>query len=58
MAASKRLLNETRRAKPRQAFALERKLQKAMFKAPNTAIARKAGMAKTEPEFGPRSFGR
>ncbi|MCL3838083.1 crotonase/enoyl-CoA hydratase family protein [Aeromicrobium duanguangcaii] len=57
VAASKRLLNETRRAQPRRAFSLERKLQRAMFKSPNTAIARKAGMAKTEPEFGPRTFG-
>ena len=55
---SKRLLNETRRATPRRAFALERKLQKAMFKSPNTAIARQAGMAKQQPEFGPRTFGR
>lgn len=58
VAASKRLLNETRRAKPRQAFALERKLGKAMMKSPNTAVARQAGIAKTEPEFGPRTFGR
>ena len=58
VAASKKLLNETRRAQPRRAFKLERQLQKAMFKAPNTAVARKAGMAKTDPEFGPRTFGR
>ncbi|MFS0885850.1 crotonase/enoyl-CoA hydratase family protein [Aeromicrobium sp. 179-A 4D2 NHS] len=58
VAASKRLLNETRRATPRRAFALERKLQKAMFKSPNTAIAREAGMTKSQPEFGPRTFGR
>ncbi|WP_286930770.1 MULTISPECIES: crotonase/enoyl-CoA hydratase family protein [Aeromicrobium] len=58
VAASKRLLNETRLAKPRRAFALERKYQRAMLKSPNTDVARKAGMAKTEPEFGPRRFGR
>lgn len=58
VAASKRLLNETRGARPRRAFALERKLQKAMFKSPNTAIAREAGMSRSEPEFGPRTFGR
>ncbi len=56
VAASKRLLHETRLAKPRRAFALERKYQRAMFKSPNTAIARKAGMARTQPEFGPRTF--
>ncbi len=58
VAASKKLLNETRRASPRRAFRLERRLQAAMFKSPNTAIARKAGSAKIDPEFGPRTFGR
>ncbi len=58
VAASKRLMNETRGASVRRAFALERKYQRAMFKSPNTAIARKAGMAKTEPEFEQRHFGR
>lgn len=58
VAASKRLINKTRRGSVRQAFRLERRLQQKMFKSPNTAIARKAGMSKTEPEFGPRTFGR
>lgn len=58
VAASKKLLNQTRRGSVRRAFALERRFQSAMFKAPNTAIARKAGAARTEPEFGPRTFGR
>lgn len=58
VAASKKLLNETRRSRPRRAFRLERRLQAAMFKAPNTAAARKAGMTKSDPEFGPRTFGR
>lgn len=58
VAASKLLLNRNRRGSVRRAFALERRLQSAMFKSPNTAIARKAGMTSTEPQFGPRTFGR
>jgi len=57
VAASKRLLNETRRGSVRHALAIERRLQRAMFASPNTAIAREAGLARTEPRFGPRTFG-
>ncbi|RYY44043.1 MAG: enoyl-CoA hydratase, partial [Actinomycetales bacterium] len=28
-----------------------------MFRSPNTAIARRAGMKRETPEFGPRTFG-
>jgi enoyl-CoA hydratase/carnithine racemase len=55
--ATKQLVYGTRRGGLRQAYRLERKLQSAMFKARNTAIARKAGTAKQTPVFGPRSFG-
>ncbi len=58
VAASKLLLNQNRRGSVRRAFRLERRLQSAMFKSANTKIARKAGMSKTEPQFGPRTFGR
>lgn len=57
VAASKRLLDQTRRSAPRRAFRIERALQRAMLRSPNTAIARKAGTEKTEPTFGPRTFG-
>jgi enoyl-CoA hydratase/carnithine racemase len=56
VAASKRLMHANRRGSVRQAFRLERRLQSAMFKARNTAIARKAGAARTAPVFEPRSF--
>lgn len=55
VAATKRLVLQTRRGSVREAFRLERRLQSRMFKSPNTAIARKAGSAGTEPEFGPRT---
>jgi enoyl-CoA hydratase/carnithine racemase len=57
VAATKKLLYANRHGSVRQAFRLERRLQSAMFKAKNTAIARKAGMSKQKPEFGPRTFG-
>ncbi|MET0447087.1 MAG: enoyl-CoA hydratase-related protein, partial [Aeromicrobium sp.] len=57
VAATKRLIHGTRRGTPRTAYRLERKLQSALFKAGNTAIARKAGMSKEKPVFGPRTFG-
>ncbi|MCW2825488.1 MAG: crotonase/enoyl-CoA hydratase family protein [Aeromicrobium sp.] len=57
VAATKRLMYATRRGSVRSAYRLERKLQAIMFKARNTAIARKAGTAKETPVFGPRSFG-
>ncbi|MCD9199433.1 crotonase/enoyl-CoA hydratase family protein [Aeromicrobium wangtongii] len=58
VAATKQLVYGTRRGSLRKTYRLERKLQSAMFKASNTAIARKAGAAKTKPVFGPRTFGR
>ncbi len=57
VAASKKLLNRSRRGGLRGAFGRERLYQLRMFRSPNTAIARKAGMAKSEPEFRPRKFG-
>ena len=57
VAATKRLMYGTRRGSLRAAYRIERHLQARMFKARNTAIARKAGMAKQAPEFGPRTFG-
>lgn len=61
VAATKKLLNETRRSRPRRAFHIERTLQLTMFLAKNTGIARKANFAKAQPdsvgpEFLPRSF--
>jgi enoyl-CoA hydratase/carnithine racemase len=57
VAATKRLVYATRRGSARRAYRLERTLQSAMFKARNTAVARKAGLARQQPEFGPRTFG-
>ncbi|MET0469186.1 MAG: crotonase/enoyl-CoA hydratase family protein [Aeromicrobium sp.] len=56
VAATKRLVYGTRRGTVRTSYRLERKLQSALFKARNTAIARKAGMSKETPVFGPRSL--
>jgi enoyl-CoA hydratase/carnithine racemase len=55
VAATKRLVYGTRRGSLRAAYRLERSLQSALFKARNTAIARKAGAAKESPVFGPRT---
>ena len=57
VAATKRLVYATRRGSVRRSYRLERRLQSAMFAARNTAIARRAGMAKETPQFGPRTFG-
>lgn len=57
VAATKRLVYGTRRGTLRAAYRLERRLQSALFKAANTAIARKAGMSKETPVFEPRTFG-
>lgn len=57
VAASKKLLNEIRLGGLGAAFRRERMYQLKMFRSPNTAKARKAGMTGTEPEFGPRTFG-
>jgi len=58
VAASKALLNHTRHASPRRAFAVERRLQLAMLLAKNTAVARAANVRKEKPAFGERRFGR
>ncbi len=57
VAATKRLVLATRRGSVRRAFRLERRLQSAMFKSPNTKIARKAGADGSEPTFGRRTVG-
>jgi len=57
VAATKQLVYGTRRGALRPTYRLERRLQKAMFKARNTSIARKAGTEKERPVFGPRTFG-
>jgi enoyl-CoA hydratase/carnithine racemase len=57
VAASKKLLNRSRRGGLRGAFARERRYQFRMFRSPNTKAARKAGMKRTDPEYGPRTFG-
>jgi enoyl-CoA hydratase/carnithine racemase len=57
VAASKRLLNLSRRGGLRRAFSRERRYQLRMFRSPNTAIARKAGMERTEAKYKPRRFG-
>jgi enoyl-CoA hydratase/carnithine racemase len=56
VSASKKLLNRSRRGGLRGAFRRERRYQLRMFRSPNTKVARKAGMTKTEPNFGPRRF--
>lgn len=57
VAATKELMYATRHGSLRSAYRLERRLQSIMFKARNTAIARKAGAARETPVFGPRSYG-
>ena len=57
VAATKKLLNRSRRGGLRGAFARERRYQFRMFRSPNTTAARKAGMKRVDPEFGPRTFG-
>jgi enoyl-CoA hydratase/carnithine racemase len=56
VAASKKLLNRSRRGGLRGAFGRERRYQLRMFRSANTKIARKAGMSRTEPDFRPRTF--
>ncbi|MFC4602948.1 crotonase/enoyl-CoA hydratase family protein [Rhodococcus kronopolitis] len=58
VAASKKLLNETRGGRPRRAFRIERRLQFAMLRSANAKIARTANFAKRDPEFGPRKWRR
>lgn len=57
VAATKKLFNEVRWGGVRSAFRRERLYQLRMFRSPNTAIARRAGMKREQPEFGPRRFG-
>jgi enoyl-CoA hydratase/carnithine racemase len=54
LAAAKRLFNETWTASPRRTFARERLEQLLLLVNANTAAARKAALAKTTPQFGPR----
>ena len=56
VAASKRLLNQSRWGSVRSAFGRERRFQLAMFRTKNAAAARKAGMKGEPPSFGPRVF--
>lgn len=56
VAATKKLMYANRHGSVRRAMRRERRLQAAMLKSPNTAIARKAGQAKQAPGFGPRTF--
>ncbi|KAA1419785.1 crotonase/enoyl-CoA hydratase family protein [Mumia zhuanghuii] len=58
VAASKVLLNRTRHASPRRAFAVERRLQLAMLLSKNAAIARAANARHEAPQFLARAFGR
>jgi enoyl-CoA hydratase/carnithine racemase len=57
VAATKRLIYDNRHSSLRKAYRRERRLQAAMFKSRNTAIARQAGLAKETPAFGPRTYG-
>lgn len=56
VAASKKLLNRSRRGGLRGAFGRERRYQLRMLRSANAKIARKAGMDRTEPTFKPRTF--
>lgn len=58
VAASKELMDRVRRMSVRRAFSLERRLQLAMLRSPNTKIAQSAGKKKTEPKFKKRTFSR
>ncbi len=58
VAAGKRLLNGVRLGSLAGAFRRERLYQLRMFRSPNTTAARKAGLRKEPPVFGPRTFGR
>ncbi|WP_375001345.1 crotonase/enoyl-CoA hydratase family protein [Aeromicrobium sp. CTD01-1L150] len=57
VAAGKKLLNGVRLGSLARAMRRERLYQLRMFRSPNSAAARKAGITKTPPEFGPRTFG-
>jgi enoyl-CoA hydratase/carnithine racemase len=56
VAATKVLLNETRRSRPRRAFRIERSLQFKMLRSKNFAEARNANATWEKAEFGPRTF--
>ncbi len=53
VAATKRLFERTWNAGPRRTFARERIEQVRMFFAANTAVARKAAVARVDPDFRP-----
>lgn len=55
VAATKRLFDKGWFMGPRRAFGLERRLQVRLLRGPNFAIARKAAMARTEPQFRTRN---
>jgi len=57
VSATKRLLNEAARRSLRAQLGLERRLQLAMFRSPNTKIARAAGTKGETPTFGSRTVG-
>lgn len=56
VAATKTLFDRAWSMVPRRAFGLERRLQLRLMRGANFAIARKAGIAKTEPQFKARSI--
>lgn len=57
VAAGKKMLNALGTSSLRSALRRERIYQLRMFRSANTAIARKAGLKREEPRFGPRTFG-
>lgn len=56
VAATKTLFDRAWSMVPWRAFALERRLQLKLLRGPNFAIARKAGIEKTEPQFKTRTL--
>ncbi|HET9075168.1 MAG TPA: crotonase/enoyl-CoA hydratase family protein [Solirubrobacteraceae bacterium] len=58
VAASKRLLNDTRHRGPRAAFAIERSLQLTLLRGANHRIARTAGIAREMPRYVERTLRR
>ncbi len=57
VAGAKRLLNAAFSSSPLHAFAIERRTQLRLLVGRNSAVARKAGMQKVLPKFGPRQLG-
>lgn len=56
VAAAKRLFEKTWQKEPLRAFAVERALQVKLILGRNSAIARKAGFRREQPDFEPRQF--